>query len=100
MLEASIVSAIRARVKRKGGKCYKLHGSAFGVAGAPDLIGCYHGQPFAVEVKQPGRGATVIQRRELDEWRAQGWVSGVAHSVDEFEALFAAPGRDTAKKEG
>jgi len=88
MLEKSIVAAIKKRVMESGGKCYKLHGTAYTVAGAPDLIGCYRGRAFAVEVKQSGRGATVIQRRELDEWRAQGWVSGVVHSTDEFELLF------------
>jgi len=87
MLEKSIVAAIKKRVVESGGKVYKLHGTAYAVAGAPDLIGSYHGRAFAVEVKQPGRGPTVLQARELAEWQKQGWVVGVAHSADEFERL-------------
>ena len=88
MLERDIVKRIREHVSANGGKCYKLHGSAFSSAGAPDLMGNHRGVPFAIEVKRLGNVATPLQAREIGEWAEQGWVSGVATSVVEFEVLF------------
>jgi len=88
MLERDIVKRIKDHVSASGGKCYKLHGSAYTRAGAPDLMGNHRGVPFAIEVKRPGNTATPLQAREIGEWGAQGWVSGVATSVVEFEMLF------------
>jgi hypothetical protein len=40
---------------------YKTHGGPFGKAGIPDIIGCYWGIFFAIEVKRPGGKATPLQ---------------------------------------
>jgi hypothetical protein len=95
MRERNIVDAIRRRVKVLGGKCYKIHGTQFGIVGAPDLIGCCLGIPFAVEVKMPGAGATPRQLREVEEWGAQGWAAGVVRSVEQFDALVRAARRSS-----
>ena len=61
----------------------KRHGTAFGVAGDPDLYGTINGRHFELEVKQPGNQPTVLQARRLVEWRAAGATVAVVHSVQE-----------------
>ena len=82
-MEKTIEKGIRAAIEQRGGKVYKLHGTQFSMTGAPDLIGCLKGVPFAIEVKRPGGKATPKQYHELQGWSAQGWAVGVAASVDE-----------------
>lgn len=88
MSEAQLQRNIRKTIEGAGGKCYKLHGNVFGVAGQPDLIGSLNGVPFVLEVKLPGREATPKQQYELDGWRAQGWRAAVVTTVKEaLEAI-------------
>lgn len=61
----------------------KRHGSAFAVAGDPDITGCVRGRHLELEVKLPGEEPTVIQRKRLAEWTQAGAIAGVATSVDE-----------------
>ena len=86
-LEKTIEKWIRTAIEQRGGKVYKLHGTQFSMTGAPDLIGCLKGVPFAIEVKRPGGKATPKQYHELQGWSAQGWAVGVATSVDEALAI-------------
>lgn len=87
MSEKAIEQKIRAEIRRLGGKVYKMHGTQYSVMGAPDLVGCLDKVSFAIEVKVPGKKPTPRQQLELDEWRAQGWATGVATSVDEAIAI-------------
>jgi hypothetical protein len=86
MKEADIQRAFQREIKRLGGKCYKLHGSQFGVIGQPDIVGALAGVSYAIEFKVPGKTASAKQNAELDQWAQQGWATGVAHSVE--EAIF------------
>jgi Holliday junction resolvase len=83
MTEADIQRAIRKEIERRGGKCIKIHGNEFTVAGTPDLLGGLDGRPFAIEVKRPGGKPTLKQAHELAGWEAQGWAVGIAHSVQD-----------------
>ncbi len=83
-LVAEIVRALRARpdvVVRK------RHGSAWGVAGDPDLYGSIDGRHFEIEVKRPGERPTRLQAARLAQWRASSALAGVAHSVEEALAV-------------
>lgn len=64
----------------------KTHGSRFGRAGTPDILGSRYGQIFLLELKAPGRKPTVIQRKELARWRASGaradWFDSFDAAVD------------------
>lgn len=54
--------------------------------GTPDIVGCYRGQAFLVEVKATAK-VTKMQRWRLDEWARAGAVAVVARpdfSVQEF----------------
>ena len=65
----------------------KRHGTAFGVAGDPDLYGSINGRHFEIEVKRPedhSARLTPLQEERLQEWAHHGKaLTGVAHDVDE-----------------
>lgn len=65
----------------------KIHGSAYQDAGTPDILGCYAGRMFALEVKTPHGRVTPIQARTLARWEATGAVAAVVRS--ELEAMRA-----------
>ena len=90
MTEADIQRKIQAAINLRGGKCIKIHGGPYSVAGTPDLIGVLDGRSFAVEVKQPGKRATAKQELELSAWGNQGWLVGVVTSVEEVLELLCA----------
>lgn len=88
MSEAQLQRRIQRAIAERGGKCYKLHGNVFGVAGQPGLIGSSTASPFVLEVKLHGREATPKQQHELDGWRAQGWRAAVVTTINEaLEAI-------------
>jgi len=90
MTEADIQRKIQAAIRSRGGKCIKIHGGPYSVAGTPDLIGVLNGRSFAIEVKKPGKHATTKQELELAAWAGQGWIAGVATSVEDAMALICA----------
>jgi len=56
-------------------------------AGTPDIIGCYQGHLFAIEVKADDNEPRAIQRHRLRQWEAAGafcTVAGEEFSVREF----------------
>lgn len=67
----------------------KKHGTAGGIAGDPDLYGCWRGVPFAIELKRPGEDPTELQRYHLNEWQAAGAVTGVARSRADLARILA-----------
>ena len=85
MTEASLQRSIQRAIEAAGGKVYKIHGGPYSVVGAPDLIGSINGKPFAIEVKLPGKLSTLTpkQEYELEQWKQQGWNTGVATTVEE-----------------
>jgi Holliday junction resolvase len=68
---------------RRQPQCWvrKTHGSAYS-SGLADLIGCWHGRFFAIEVKRPGEEPTPLQAQALREVRRSG---GLAVWCDQFE---------------
>jgi hypothetical protein len=81
-LEKQIVDSI-VKYLRSLPQCVvrKRHGTAFGVAGDPDLYGSFGGRHFELEVKQDGNPPTPLQQQRLKEWRAAGAIVGVVHSL-------------------
>jgi hypothetical protein len=94
MLEKKIVEKIKKYLLSLP-RCYvmKVHGSQF-TTGQPDLIGCFDGRSFCLEVKQPGKKATPLQEKRLREWSEAGALTGVVTSVDEVrEVVYGADGK-------
>ncbi len=69
--------------KLPGCWCFKVHGNQYQMAGVPDIIGCYHGRMFALEVKMPGEEPTPIQQARLRHINAAGGITATVYSVDE-----------------
>lgn len=58
-------------------------------AGWPDIIGCFQGKSFALEVKRPGNNrVTTLQKATLEKWKEAGAITGVVHSIEEVKKLF------------
>ena len=70
--------------------CYarKVHGGFFS-SGWPDVVGCYAGRSFLIEVKRPGGKTTSLQDQELKRWGAAGARTLVAYSVDDVVQFMA-----------
>ena len=59
------------------------YAAAFGRAGIPDIVGCYRGSFFSIEVKREGKFPTPLQIQRMSEITAAGGraLSGTAKAV-------------------
>ncbi len=67
---------------------FKPYSAGFGKSGVSDILGCYRGKMFAIEVKREGKEPTPIQWRRIREIEAAGGKAfwGTASKViPEFE---------------
>lgn len=85
--ETRLVRQIIKTLRADGGWWMKVHGSAFQVAGVPDIVGCYKGMFVSFEVKRPGFENTTNTRQEfiMDTIRRNGGIAEVVTS--DLEAL-------------
>ena len=67
--------------------CYVVKVISASKAGVPDIIGCYNGVFFGIEVKTPGSAGNVsrLQEYNLERIRETGGHSIVAWSVEQVE---------------
>jgi Holliday junction resolvase len=56
-------------------------------SGHPDIIALRNGVFYGIEVKQPGKYPTIIQRVRLDKITACGGIAIVATSVDDVKSV-------------
>lgn len=64
---------------------FSPQGGRFGKSGIPDIIGCYRGKFFAVEVKAPGKkeNTTALQKAQIQAIRdVWGQVIVVDNATD------------------
>lgn len=89
--EARLQRAIQKALKEAYGSdlfIFKVHGGPLMMAGLPDLIGCYKGRAFGLEVKTPtGGDPSIVQAHVHDRMRRAGARVGVPRSVDDAIAL-------------
>lgn len=99
-LERDITTQILNWLKLQPG-CFarKAHGSAYG-SGWPDIIGCWHGRTFVLEVKRPGEPhqLTLNQTVALRQWERAGSLVGVVHSLDEARQLLSEKPAGTSRE--
>ena len=65
--------------------------AGYGKSGVSDIIGCYQGRFFSIEVKREGSGPTVIQTRRMIEVKNAGGIplaGTAAVVVPAFKAVF------------
>lgn len=90
-------SAIQAdilRFLRQVPDCWACKFPGVIMRGVPDIVGCYYGAFFALEVKRPGEKPTPIQTAIMERIRAAGGVAEVVTSVDEAHAVLERIGRE------
>lgn len=85
--EASIVAAIVRVAKQAGWWVMKIHGGPYQLSGVPDLLCIKEGRAVFLEVKQPGKKPTEIQRRRMNEIETEG--GAVCHVVTSKEEATA-----------
>lgn len=73
--ESSIVASIVRLAKTAGWWVMKVHGGPYQMSGVPDLLCIKGGRTLFLEVKQPGKHPTEIQRRRMDEIETVGGAS-------------------------
>ncbi len=97
MNESGLTRNILRALRERGGFWFKTHGSAYQMAGLPDIIGCYNGWFVALEVKIPGGESktTERQRHILSSISSNGGYSRVVSSkAGALEALDALSSRE------
>lgn len=71
-------------------KAIKVHGSQFTEAGTPDILGCWRGIMFTIEVKAAkATTPTAIQLERLNQWRQAGAVTMLMRPPLQFATLWA-----------
>lgn len=69
---------------------FNVHGSGWQKSGIPDIVGCYNGKFFGVEVKRPGEQPTAKQSLTMKKIAAAGGVTGVAETPEEALEIIGA----------
>lgn len=83
MLEKTLTNRILKRLKEKGFLAVKIAGGQYQTPGISDIVACSPGGLFvAIEVKQPGKQATALQKRFLQNVRDH---HGCGICCDNFE---------------
>lgn len=80
--EKKIENQIKKYLDSIGAWYIKIHGSAFTKVGIPDIIGCYKGLFFAIEVKDTGKKTSLAQDVHIDNILKAG---GIAFRADNLE---------------
>lgn len=93
LLERTITNRVIKALSARGAFVIKVHGGDSQRRGLPDLIGCYRGVFFGIEMKRPGNHATPLQVHVLEQMRDAGAGVAVASSVE--QALTVLDGIDT-----
>jgi hypothetical protein len=90
MLERDIVKKIRQHLLLKyNTPCFKTHGGPMSEAGVSDLNCSFapSGRMLCLEVKQPGKHPTELQKAWLEKYKKAGAIAGVVTSVEDVEKL-------------
>lgn len=89
-LESTIQKAIMKWLKTVP-DCYAIvyTAQARGHRGQPDILGCYMGKMFLIEVKQPGEVSDILQQSVQQKWRKAGACVGEADSVAAAKQLLS-----------
>lgn len=88
-LSAAIIRWLNAQ---PGTLAVKEHVTVYSQAGEPDIRGVVSGRAFFIEVKLPGKEATLrpAQAHRLALWERAGAVVGVATSVEQAAQIWGA----------
>jgi len=83
MTETRLSREVQKALRQCGAFVFKVHGSEYMVAGLPDLIVCYQGRFFGLELKLPGNKTSPRQEYIGEKIQLAGGQWAVVHSVAE-----------------
>jgi hypothetical protein len=81
--EGQLTLSVKSMLKAAGIFHWKNWGGPMGYTGIADILGCYKGKMFAIELKAPTGKLTPEQERFLQNVRDNGGIAFVARSLDE-----------------
>ena len=87
MLEKQIQKKILKYLKSKGGIWIKINQGMFAIAGISDILGCFHGFFFALEVKRPQGKMTRRQQMFQIAVKKAGGIAEVVTSVNDTREI-------------
>jgi Holliday junction resolvase len=88
--EKSIVAKGMAVARGLGFYAVKLHGSAYSLAGIPDVLCLRDGKAYFIEFKRPGEEPTKIQQHRIRELIAHGCPTTVCRSPGDVREFLEA----------
>lgn len=94
MKESTLRSNIVRKLRGYSGWWFVTHGAQFQTGGLPDIIGCYQGMFYGLEVKLPGKEHTLTERQShrLEQIRRAGGKATMVTSVDQaMDFVFTSP---------
>lgn len=84
--EKSVENEIKQYIKEHGGLCYKIHGGdLYQETGIPDLLCCWYGLFFGIEVKDPNGKPSAIQLAQGARIKNAGGHFIIATSVQDVK---------------
>lgn len=85
LTEKQIENKIKRLLAEQGAYFFKHFGCKFSIAGVPDIVGCFRGQFFGIEVKRADGKLSELQKIHIERIKKAGGIGLVARSVEEVE---------------
>lgn len=85
MTEAKLTTKCLKKLRDEGALCFKVHGGPHQTIALPDIVGCYQGVFFGIEMKLPGKENTLTpkQAKKLKDIYDAGGFAFVCTNVNE-----------------
>lgn len=94
MKESALRSKIVKSLRAYSGWWFVTHATQYGTGGLPDIMGCYQGTFFGLEVKLPGKEHTLTERQShalKSIKKAGGKATMVTSVADALNFVFGQP---------
>lgn len=86
--EKKIENEIKKYLKSIGAYIVKHHGSRYSRVGVPDLLICYLGRFYGIEVKAPDEEPTDLQLYNIKQIKKAGGVAFIADNLPIVKQVF------------
>ncbi len=85
MTEAKLTKKCIEKLRKKGALAIKIHGGPHQPVGLPDIVGCYEGRFFGIEMKLPGKEKTLTEKqaKKLRDIEQAGGIARVCTTVEQ-----------------
>lgn len=95
-MESKLQKKIIERVKRAG--YYVVKTVLSNRSGVPDLLFCAKGRFYGIEIKEPGKLPSELQKYNIEQIRRAGGYADVVYSVEQIDELISYIEREDEKR--